>query len=200
MMYFVVYMCSIFLIFLIIAMYKVKVKPFPQLHLLKDGIYFNSTFQHKLKIDDASVMQIDNEIFLSKSGRRIVIKNATLCFIKNGYMFFKPLGNCCIGINTSRFYKYFEIIIKSKQFNLETMKQQALQDVLFNIFNINKCIKLKRFLHIVTNILKIKIINNKLNISQNKYGIPFSVEYVKNGKKKRVNINLNTMKKSKNML
>lgn len=188
-LFFVVYLITFLVFSKILLKKRYKYKPFPFLTLTKNGIIFSSFSQHRIKINNANVLEMDKNIYLNYNGKRIVLQNVGKSFVKDNFLYFTALGNCKMCVNCEKFYNYFSLNITSNKFNLNSIKQKALQNILLNIFSINECVELKRYLHIIKNILKVNFSNGKLQICQNNYHLPFVIEYSKNGKKKRVKVN-----------
>ena len=109
--------------------------------------------------------------------------------IKNrNYLYFTALGDVKIIFNTKSFYKYFNIEIKSPIFDLEELKQNAIDEMLNNLFNLNKCNKLKEYLKVVIKILNIHITNDKILVKKNNFNLTFTLIYKLNNTIKIINI------------
>jgi len=182
------YILTIILIFFVINKFKYKTKPFPKLKINKNGIIFYSTLKHKIRIDDVKLLQLNDAVYLKKQCEVIVIHNVKDVFTKNNYLYFRAKGEVKILFNTNEIYRYFNIVIQSKKFSLNKLKQLALIDVLNNIFNIKNSKILKKYLNIVKNILKIDINNKKIEIKPNIFNLSFTLIYKTNNQITRVNV------------
>lgn len=174
--------------FIIFSKRKTKFYMFPPVKVLKSGIKFYSTLRHRLKIFDAKIMQIDNVVYLKKDGKQVIIKNIKNVYCKQQYLYFDTLGEVLIVCDLSEIYRYFNIKIISTQFDLELIKKQAMQEILDNIFLKNTS-KLNRYIKIIKDIFNVKIRNDCIFISQNRYLIPFKLIYRLNNTVKIINVN-----------
>ncbi len=162
--------------------------PFPTLVLDRYGISFSSHLKHRIKIGDAKVMQLDNDVYVKCGTKRMILKNVDRVYVINDYLYFNALGQCRIIFNTRRIYKYFNIQILSSRFNIESIKQEAIKDILEHMFNIKNSKKLRRFLYICQNILMINLKDNRIVVGRNKFNLKFTLAYKLRDKVKRVNV------------
>ena len=163
-------------------------KPIKNVEVNKNGISFLSTSRHKLKVGDAKLLELKNAIYLKQNAKTIVIKNANRAIKTKNYLYFTALGDVKIIFNTKSFYKYFNIKIKSSSFDLEELKQNAIDEMLNNLFNLNNCSKLKEYLKIVVKILNIHITNDKIFVKRNDFNLTFTLIYKLNNTIKIINI------------
>ncbi len=190
-MFFIVstYFIALVLIFLVIYKLKNKTHPLPNLVLTKCGLIFNSYKRHKIFVGDVKLMQIENCVYLKKGVNTIAIKNVNSICLNNGYLYFNALGKVKILFNCKSYYRLFNINIKSAQFDLYSLKQQALIQLVNNLFDVNNCTLVKRYINAVKSILNISADSNKLEVKQNKYLLPFTITYKIKNTLKVVNIN-----------
>lgn len=182
------YLVTIFFTLLFCSLARRTTKPYPKLNLGRSGIYFYSQNRHKIRIDNAKVMQLDHSVYIKKNEKTIIINNVDRVYVIKDYLYFTALGNCQIVFNAKSFYRYFNISISSNKFDMEALKNEALQDIIEHIFNLKDCEKLKRFLNICNNILKIQLKNDKLIVKRNKFNLKFTLTYKLRDKLKMVNV------------
>jgi len=161
----------------------------PKLYMDKTGIFFYSTKRHRIRIDDAKFIKINNVVFLKKNNKQIEIHNIENINYKDGYLYFTAKGKCKIWFNAKVLSKYFNIKIKSDVINVEKVKNKALDEIINNLLNLNSCKTLKEYIKTIKEILKIKISDKQIKIEQNQFKIPFILEYMLNGTKKIVKVN-----------
>lgn len=182
--------CYILTIIAIIVVKKIKfnaTKPFFNLKLTKCGVSFCSTNRHKIKTGEVKILIVENVAYLKQNNKTIILKNVENVELKKDYVYFTALGNCKI-IFSAPFYRYFNIKIEAENFNLEKLKREALNEILNNLFNLKNCAKLKEYLKIVTQILNIKITNNKILVEKNKYNLNFKIIYKLNNITRTINV------------
>ena len=182
------YIFGFFLQFFARKMKNFITKPIKNVEVNKNGISFLSTSRHKLKVGDAKLLELKNAIYLKQNAKTIVIKNANMAIKTKNYLYFTALGDVKIIFNTKGFYKYFNIKIKSSSFDLEELKQNAIDEMLNNLFNLNNCSKLKEYLKIVVKILNIHITNDKIFVKRNDFNLTFTLIYKLNNTIKIINI------------
>lgn len=168
---------------------KMIFKPFPKLTVLSNGIKFKSFLRHRIKIDNAKLMQVGRTVYLRKNKKLITVNNVDEIYVRNGYLFFTAQGNCEILFPCSRVAKYFNINIKSGMFSITELKQKAIMSMLNNLFDLTKAKDLRKYLYVVKNTLKISITKQQVKVEQNQFKMPFALEYKANNTKKIVNIN-----------
>ena len=182
------YFLVITLVFFLIGRKKKAFFDFPKMTLNKYGIVFYSESRHRIRIENARVLQVKNQIYI-KSGKKIVIiKNATAPYLAKGYLYFKACGETKVIFNCKSIYRYFNIMIESSFFDLAKLKQNAIKDLLDNLFDIGKSAELNKYLHLIINILNIKIDEKDIVIGQNRYNLPFILTYKVKNVIKRVKI------------
>lgn len=167
---------------------KLKFKDIEGVKVVKDGLVFFSKSQHRLRVDNAKYLIVDNDIFIKYKKKSVILNNVRFLTLKKGYLHFKALGNVKISMNCIKFYKYFNIVVKSEKFNLDCMKTLALKGLINNIFNPYKSKEFKHYLRVLIYILNIHIDYEKITVGKNKYKLNYDIEYKLNGKKKVVKI------------
>ena len=162
----------------------------PTMIVVKDGVEFYSKKRHRVKIDNCKYEQMGNNIFIfCNNGGMIEIKNIDNIFKRENYLYFKAKGKVAIYSKISNEYEYFYLNIHSEKFDIQQVKQNALKELVNNFFDLNLSKNAKKYLNILKNVLKITIFENKLTIKQNIFKFPFKIEYIINGKIKRVKLN-----------
>ena len=178
-----------FFAFLIVLKFKnIRYKTIENAVVNKYGVVFSSNKRHRIKIFGAKILVIDKNVYLKKDKKTVIIKNVDNLFIRRDYLYFNALGEVKIIMNCKKFYKYFCVRISSKNFDLSNLKQTAIQDLLNNIFNFTNCTKLKRYLKIMRNILKIDLDNNHVKLTKNNYNLSYTLTYILNGQKKVIHV------------
>lgn len=131
---------------------------------------------------------VGTNAYLKKQNKTIVLKNVKNVEQKKGFVYFTGLGIVRIVFNAKKFYKYFAVRVESEKFSINDYRLRALDDILANLFEINSCVLLKRYLNIMKNILKISLDEDGVRVSQNKFSLKFSLLYKLHGKAKKINI------------
>ncbi len=189
MIYFIIsyILTSIAMIF--VCRYKnTLTKPITNMRLNKYGLTFVSHARHKIKVGDAKIMQVDSTIYIKRE-KTIVLKNVDRVVLTGDWLYFTGLGEVKIIFNCKKFYRYFNVKITSSKFDLEPIKQQAMQQILDNLFNLNACDKVKRYIFILTEVLKITLSATRVEVKQNDFYIPFTLTYKANHKLKHLQVN-----------
>lgn len=194
----IVYVVLYFLVFSLVLKVKknkgIKFKKFPTLKLTKNGIEFSSFDIHRIFIKDFKVMQVENVVYLKTQSQLLTISNIDNVFYFENYLHFTSKGRVKILFDCTSIYRYFSIKIESKKFNLNSLKQMAILDLMNNAFDLNKSKIMKKYINIIENVLNIKISKEKVVVKQNKLKIPFILTYKINNKIKKVKINEITWK------
>ena len=180
------YFLSFIVVLLVITVKNQKFYAIKDVKLTKYGVVFYSNKKHRLPIHNAKLLIIENNVYLKKNNRTVVLKNVEKVVVNNNYLYFHSLGKTQIIMNCEKFYKYFVVNVESEDFNLNELKQNAIQDILNNIFDFNACIELKRYLKIMREILKIDLENNHVKLTKNHYELTYTLTYILNGVKKKV--------------
>ncbi len=176
-----------FIVFLIAIILKNKrFYAIIDVKLTKYGLVFYSNNRHRIKIHNAKMLIIENNVYLKKNNRTVVLKNVDKVSVNKDYLYFNSLGKTQIIMNCKKFYKYFVVQVESEDFDIEELKENAIQDILNNIFDFNNCIELKRYLKIMREILKIDLENDHVKLTKNNYELSYTLTYILNGVKKRV--------------
>ena len=189
MIYIVVYFITFSVVLQLKKKARLKTCNFPSMKMMRDGLKFFSTSKHKIKIDNAKVMQVDKNVYLKKDKKIVQIKNVDNIFVEEGCLYFTALGNVKIILDLSDIYNYFNLKIYTNRIDIEKFKKIALFDIKNNVFDCKNSIFLKKYLKILKNILNINLENNKITIKQNKFKIAFCVEYKTKNGKKRIKVN-----------
>ena len=118
----------------------------------------------------------------------MIISNVKDVKIYKHYLYFTAMGEVEICFDFKDIYRNFAIIIKSKQFSIDELKQQAILDIVNNNFDLNSSKIFKKYIKIIEKVLNISIFNEKLTIKPNKFKLSFELAYKLNNKIKRINI------------
>ena len=167
---------------------KIKYKPFPNLRICKNGIIFYSYMRHRLYIGDAKLLIIKNNIYLKRKKSLIILCNVEYNLIQNKFLYFSCFGETRITFNANDFYRYFNIFIKSSKFNFKKLKQITLKSILNNLFNLEDCKLLKRYLNFIKNILRIEIDKERICVSKNLYNLSYELIYKINNTVKHLKV------------
>ena len=175
------YFFAIFLTFFIKNVKINRVKPLPKIKIIKSGLVFFSFFYHKIYVGDVKLIKFEGLIYLKKSDKIMVIKNIEKVFLKNEYLFFKGMGKVHIILNCKNIFRQFNLEISSPNFDVELLKERAINELINNLFDYENCKLVKRYLFLVENIFNINANEKSLIVKQNKYFLSFSLSYrVKN--------------------
>ena len=187
--YIAIYLLTICLVFITLKAKRNKVFDLPELNFEQDKICFFSKRKHKIKCENCSVLAIGDKAFLKSGKRKICIQNITDVFLKKDYLFFKACGSVEILFGKNKLFRYLQLNICSKDFDLSSLKRQAELEVVNNLFDLRNCKQLKRFLRFVVKVLKINAQGEKLIVKQNNYNFSYSVDYFCKNVKKRILFN-----------
>lgn len=185
---FFAYLLTFFAFLIVLKFKNIRYKTIENAVVYKYGVVFSSNKRHRIKIFGAKILVIDKNVYLKKNDRTVVIKNVDNLFIRRDYLYFNALGEVKIIMNCKKFYKYFCVRITSDYFDLTTLKQTAILDILNNIFDFNNCTKLKRYLKIMREILKIDLNNDHIKLTKNNYNLSYTLTYILNGQKKVIHV------------
>lgn len=189
MFYFITaYIVSALITILFIEKFKYKHFPFPKLKITKLGVEFFSTENHRINIGYNKIFVTDEKVYLKTKNQIIVFANIKNVVCKNEHMYFTACGLVKIGFHCGNLYKYFNLMIKSKSFNFEDLKQTAIVDLMNNQFDICKSKKFNKFLNFIKNTLKIQINNEKVLIFSNNLKLSYQLTYKMNNKIKKINV------------
>ncbi len=166
-----------------------RTKPIQNLQLKKYGLVFISHARHKIRVGEAKILQLDTAAYIKRAHKTIVLKNVDKIFVKGEWLYFTALGEVKIIFNCKKFYRYFNVKISSPKFDLSPIKQQALQQILDNLFNLNACNLVKRYIFILTEVLKITLSSSRVEVRQNNFAIPFTLTYKANHKLMHLQVN-----------
>lgn len=189
MIYVISYFFGLFIVFILLRIKRTKTKPIPKINFNTKEIYFNSFSRHKILVGKCAIMQISNTIYLKKDGKMLIIKNVKdVLYLKN-YIYFTSQGKLEILLNLESISPYLNIKIYSNYFNLSKQREIVEREILNNLFNINNCKELNRYIIFIKKILNIQIQSNSIKIGQNKYKLPYTIYYSMKGKTKKINVN-----------
>lgn len=166
-----------------------RYEPLKNLSLKKKGIEFCSKSCHRIKMPNIKKLQVGTRLYVRTNDKIIIFENVDKVFVFEEYLYFTALGKVRIRFDCSEIYRYFNIEIKSEKFNIEELKQSAINDIINNNFEINFCKILKRYIKIIENVLNIHIFQKKIVIKQNKLRLSYILTYKLNNIIKQVNIN-----------
>ena len=186
----IAYFIVVFIVIYVLDFKSESFNQLPTMIVIKNGVGFYSNKRHRIKIDGCRYEQMGNYVFVfSKDGRIIEIKNIDNIFKRDKYLYFNAMGRVEICAKISNEYEYFYLNILSEKFDIQQVKQNALKELVNNFFDLNLSKNAKKYLNILKNVLKITIFEKKLTIKQNIFKFPFKVEYIINGKMKKVKLN-----------
>ena len=154
---FFAYLLTFFAFLIVLKFKNIRYKTIENAVVCKYGVVFHSKNRHRIKIFGAKILVIDKNVYLKKDKKIVVIKNVDNLFVRRDYLYFNALGEVKIIMNCKKFYKYFCVRITSDKFDLITLKQTAILDILNNIFDtyykgsIKRPIGLKATLNILKN-------------------------------------------------
>lgn len=183
------YFLILTIVFFLLYKRKFVYKPISRLNMTKYGITFHSNKKHRIRVGNVKFLMLKNTVYLKRNKKTVVIKNIDRVFLKSGFLYFRALGDVKIVFNCKSFYKYFNILIKSNEFDFYQLKNKALLDMIDNLFTLNECKSLVSFLNILHRILNISISDKNVIVKKNKYNISFSLIYKVNNQLKKININ-----------
>ena len=186
---FFAYLIGSFVVCFFIEKKKQQTLPLPKLAFCKKYIEFYSLNRHKLFVGEVKLMILDNVAYLKQGKKVVVFKNVCKVQTSKGYFYFSGLGNIKIMVNCEHFFRFFNLDIASPKFDLCKLKEEAKLEIVNNLFNLNSCKLTKRYIYLITNILRICINDYKLEIKQNSYNLPFKLKYKINGCVKTIVVN-----------
>lgn len=187
--FFIVYLSTITIVFIIINKKKNKIFPIPKIYFCGDKICFNTNHRHQICVGECSLLVVKNKAYLKRLNKRICLCNVEDVKLKNQMLTFVGLGTVEIEIGKSNVNKYLQMNISSYDFDLTSLKREAELEIVNNLFDLTACESLKRYLRFVKRILNININNSKIEVKQNVYNFAFCVDYEFNGNKKRIMFN-----------
>lgn len=173
---FVIYLVVFFLFMLLLIKKRKIYSKFPKLKLKRDGIFFYSKKTHAINISNCEVEFLKGKILLIHKTKLIQIKNVKPKYIQNNMLLFKALGDVKIQFDCEKFYRYFNIEIISNDFEIETIKQQAICGLIANDFNVS-CFEMKHFLLTMIEKLKITIDENQIRVTKNRFNFSYVLKY-----------------------
>ena len=107
----------------------------------KDGLVFSSNSRHKLKIDNAKILKLGNNVYLKNNGKLVCVENVDKVFVYKKHLYFTSLGLTKIKLNLNYVYKYFLIDIDSEILDMKNLKNLAKNDIKNHIFPPPTCCK-----------------------------------------------------------
>jgi len=187
-LYVIFYIFTFVIIFLSIEVFRKRHSPIPNLKFKKFGFVFYSKKIHKIRIFNYKVRTLEGVIYLSLDNKIAIIKNVKFLDCKNGFLYFKSLGEVKVVFECKEIYRYYNLKITSNEFKINDIKEKSKYEILNNLLNIQDCEYNKKFLFFLKNVLKIEINNKKIAIKSNNYKISYNLLYKLNGKIKKINI------------
>jgi len=134
-------------------------------------------------------------VYLRQNKKMITLLNVDKVKVDEGYIYFKALGRVKILFSCKSIYRYFNLDIESDKIDIRDKRQQALQDMIDHLFDVNQSMILKRYIRFVREVMNIDFKNGKLTIKQNKFMIPYTLKYKLNNVIKQVKVNQTLCKK-----
>ena len=189
MVFIISYLVSSIIVIMLLSIFKVGYKKFPKLKIKKRGIVLYSNKKHRINIFSASFVAIGGNVYIKENKKTVIIKNVINAFKRKNFLYFTANGKVEIIVDCSRFYKYFNIVITSKELNFNKFKSKTETDILDNLTNLDKCENLNKYLTFIRKILRIDINNKRIIIKPNSFKFSYTILYKLNNKLKRVNIN-----------
>ena len=169
--------------------FKLKYYEFPNLKLKKEGITFFSLTTHRIKIKNAKMMLIKDNLYMRTNERLIIITNITDVKVYENFLYFTAMGMVKIIFDCKDIYRFFAIKIESNSFDLSILKQNAILNLINNSFELNFSKITKKYINIIENVLNIKIFKEKIIVKPNKFKLSFKLSYKLNNQIKQVFIN-----------
>lgn len=163
-----------------------KIEKIKNVSVGKNGIVFMYNYRYNIDISNSKFIIIDNQIFIKKNNKRLLIKNVDNIEQIGDKLFFNCLGRVEILFDNKDYYKFFNIIIYADKFNLKRLKYKAMQDMLNFPFEFENRYDFRLYIKIVRNILRVNFQQDKIVVKANKYFLPFKMIYKINGKIKKV--------------
>ncbi len=191
-----VYFVTITITLIALNIKQNKTYPLPEVEFKDKKICFVSHFRHKIFVGDCKVLEMDNKVFLKQNNKLIEVKNIVNIKQKNGWLFFDAKGNVQINVGNKKWLRYVELNIYSHQFDLQTLKQNAGQELVNNLFKISDCESLIRYLKFVKYVLKIELTDKGIKVKNNLYGLTFCLDYNFYGKQKHIIFNQSVWKQN----
>ena len=185
---FIAYMFVVYVIVKFKRNRRLTYKELPKLTLKKDGISFNSCGRHRIKNLGFEMVSVRDCLYLFNAAKIVVIENVNKVELHENYLYFTALGDVKVYLNLMDVYRYFSIIIKSEKFNIDSLKQKAIIDILNQNFEAKNSQIVKKYIKIIKNILNIEVLSKKIITKPNKYRLPFQLTYKLNNKIKHIKV------------
>lgn len=185
----VCYFFTISCVFLILHHIKNKTFPLPKIDVFCGGLKFVSFKRHKIFVGNVKLLGFDECIYLKHNDKIIKISNVKNATIKDGWLNFNANGEVKVNLKNTKWFRYLQMDICSSKFELSGLKQNAITELMNNLFNRPNCIQLKRYIRFLRAVLKIDFSCGQLKVKQNLYHLPFEIKYEMLGKQKYVKFN-----------
>lgn len=182
------YLVASILIIYMCTKKRKRYSDFPSIKVVKNGLIFQSKSRHRIKINDAKYVLINDMIYLKTPNKMVIIKNICNVYKIKDYLYFLSLGECRIIFDCKDIYKYYNIKIKSEYIDIENLKRQSILELMNNLFDIRACKTLAKYLKVLKNMLNITIEDKKIKVKANKYRIPFTLIYRIDDRIKKIKI------------
>lgn len=183
------YLFTISCMFLIIHHIKNRTFPLPKIDVFCGGLKFVSFKRHKIFVGNVKLLKVDECIYLKQRDKIIKISNVKNATIKDGYLSFNANGEVKVSLKNNKWFRYLQMDICSSKFELGELKQNAIAELMNNLFDRPNCIQLKRYIRFLRGVLKIDFSCGQLKVKQNLYHLPFEIKYEMLGKQKCVRFN-----------
>ena len=186
--FFVSFLFASALFVLIKSLKHISAQTFFNLKISNKRLSFNSIKNHKIFVGKAKIMQVGSVLYVKNAHKTLVIKNIDETKLQNGFLYFKALGNVEFYSNFAEIYRYFNFAFCSKKLDVANLRHMALKSIVKNPFDYQHERPFCKYVFLISNVLKIEFIEDRIRIKPNEYGIPFSISYKINGKIRRVRI------------
>lgn len=182
------YFLTFFCVIKVLKNKKLKYSNFPPLKMKKGGVFFMSTNTHRIKLNNSKLFLVRDILYLKTNEKLVIFTNVKDVKIYEHYLYFTGKGEVRILFDCENFYRYFALIVSSKQFEITTLKQLAIVDLMNNGFNEKFSKITEKYIKIIEKVLNICIFKEKITVKPNKFKLSFVLTYKLNNKIKRVNI------------
>lgn len=157
----------------------------PKARIQKNGLIFYTKKRHRICINNANYLIIGKCVYI-KQKRLIMIKNVENIEQIDDFLYFSGLGVVNYCINLTNYYKYFNIAIDSKSFDVAKQKALAIEGIFSYPFCFEEDEDFERYLWIIETIFNIHVEKDKICVRQNKYNLCYTLSYKVNNKMKRI--------------
>lgn len=173
---------------------------FPKLYLTEFGVEMSTISKHRLFVHNAKIIHVENIVYVKLGTQMFILQNVDNVFLCDEYLYFRGQGRVKIIFNTKKIFKYFDMKIASPVLEFENRKQKVIISILNDLFFWERNKELLNYIRFLRYVLNIKITKNALIVGKNKLNIPFSIEYISAGKRKRIKILSNYLLDKKSLI